>query len=175
MYNIKKCIAFVTLLFLTGCSNSQIPNNQPTTSSNISQANLQYREPEAICEDVLKAIDNRDKEKLIDMFSVNAKNTYDIDAETQKFMSSIDGKIVSVDQRYKNRINDDMSWENGQLINYWIEPCISGIITDTNKQYELHFCFRVVYKDDITREGLMYVSLYEPNNPDALAKIGGLD
>ena len=173
--NMKKIyIIFMISLTLFGCSANQMPVQQISQTNTVSPA-APVKNAESVCEDVLNAINNRDKAALFDMFSGYSKSAYDIDTEIDRFFDSFSGKIVSVDPKYKDRINNDMSWENGQMINYWIEPCISGIITDTNKQYELHFCFRVVYKDDISREGLMYLSLYEPNNPDALAKIGGLD
>ncbi len=148
----------IICLILTGCKN----NNGENLMS------IGYR-AQQINNEVMSCIENDNSEALKEMFCKKVLDAYpNIYDDIERFFEFIDGNIVS----YKKPIySEDGSKKDGEWIKYRSDPQIYGIITDTNKEYNLIYYNILVCKDDPDRIGISEMVITEEDT-NLSCKIG---
>ncbi len=77
---------------------------------------------------------NKDTEKLIDLFTDDVRDTYDLEKEWEDFFASIDGNIVSYERIRSG--GEEERIDKGQTSFYSVNIRYENVETDTGKTYK---------------------------------------
>lgn len=91
----KLIILFITaMLFLRSCNLSKEESYDPHNNG-VPTYRINQKDTEKIANDVLKHLDNKDKDGIIALFAPQIANEYDLDSQIDKVFEIYDGKSIS--------------------------------------------------------------------------------
>ncbi len=148
-------IGVISLLSTTfmGCSEAQL---KVISSEKIAKEN---------CETILSSLDTGDKEGLKNLFCNTVKSSSELDAQIEAAMDFYEGKTVSYDNILSSETGSN---RDGKIVEKTINPAIRGIVTDTNKKYEIKLYIYIICAEDLDREGVTKISIESDDGEECI-------
>jgi hypothetical protein len=126
--------------------------------------------PKIMFDDIIYALDNKDKEHLKSLFAPNALTlSPNIDAQIDEIMDFYKGKSI-----YDGIVDDGRSSRhtiNGKYVYLTMNPNISDFKTD-RASYSLRFFAVCVDAEDSNQVGLWIIRLFRDGDPNKECKVG---
>lgn len=156
MSNMKKTVYVIILItffaaMLQGCSNGKFINSEKIAKEN--------------CEDILKYLEDGDKEGLKNMFCNKISSSEELDKQIGEAIDFFEGKTSSYDAKTSS---GGTSYRDGEIVRLKVSPSIEDIITDADKKYEIKFYLYIVCAEDKDKEGISEISITSDSGEECI-------
>ena len=158
----KIMIVFIILIILlnfSGCSASE-------------EISKDYQYIENISNEIIRCFNERDNMALSCLFCNDVKSNYNLEEDIAHAFENYNGKAISYNITDKSAA--EVSIRNGDYVKKLFIPHIENIVTDTEKQYTIGYSIYSVYENNINREGVVVIALYDGND-NLIATIGDIE
>ncbi len=114
---------------------------------------------------IIEWLKTGESEELKEQFCEWTAENYDLDAELEAALEFIDGNITDYgEKRYLSY--SQQSIREGRIVFTDVSPDIVEIITDTGKEYKIHFHANVIYKKKPEYVGITYMTIIEEEDSE---------
>ena len=160
----------ISIFLLSGCNlvEKAVDLYDHFTESHVSEYDKEYEEGVALCEEVIRCLDEDDKDTLKMMFSPHVRESENFDEEFNELFEVYNGKHVS--HSYIALPSESGSKAYGEWIYKDLGYRVYDIVCDNGNKYTLHFndCTAYPKQDHI---GLRFVSIMKYGS-DESASLG---
>ncbi len=150
----KLFLIFITLCLVTGCSV------------------FESAYAETIGEKIITSFDNKDAEKLSDLFCDEIKSKATLSQEIESAFLAYKGSSVSYNITDKGCVEESL--REGRTVMKRYVPHIDNIVTDDGNEYYIGFSAFEICEYNSDKVGISILVLYDKNG-NQLAIIGGSD